>query len=112
MIWGHPATEGTWGAEKPVAATPTYEAYPSIAYDPAGTLWVADGPNGRWLSYDTNFTKFVSYAWPKGHGNAGGNSMAKSERAASSAGKKPLDNSPMLQIDAANRKRPKLTVVT
>jgi streptogramin lyase len=37
---------------------------------------VPDGPNGRWLSYDTNSAKFVSYAWPRGKGNAGGNSMA------------------------------------
>jgi virginiamycin B lyase len=41
-----------------------------------GVLWVPDGPNGRWLSYDTNSAKFVSFAWPKGKGNAGGNSMA------------------------------------
>jgi virginiamycin B lyase len=41
-----------------------------------GVMWLPDGPNGRWLSYDTNTTKFVAYAWPKGHGNAGGNSMA------------------------------------
>jgi hypothetical protein len=32
---------GSWGAETPVAATARYEAYPSIAYDRAGTLWVA-----------------------------------------------------------------------
>jgi streptogramin lyase/mono/diheme cytochrome c family protein len=44
--------------------------------DAKGTLWVADGPNNRWLSYDTNTNKFLAYAWPKGHGNAGGNSMA------------------------------------
>jgi virginiamycin B lyase len=44
--------------------------------DSKGTLWVPDGPNARWLSYDTNAAKFVSYAWPKGKGNAGGNSMA------------------------------------
>jgi len=44
--------------------------------DSKGTLWVPDGPNGRWLSYDTNAAKFVSYTWPKGQGNAGGNSMA------------------------------------
>jgi len=41
-----------------------------------GVLWVPDGPNGRWLSYDTTAAKFVSYAWPRGKGNAGGNSMA------------------------------------
>ncbi len=27
---------GQWGAEIPVAATPLYEAYPSVAYDNAG----------------------------------------------------------------------------
>jgi streptogramin lyase len=44
--------------------------------DAKGLLWVPDGPNARWLSYDTNAAKFVSYPWPKGQGNAGGNSMA------------------------------------
>ena len=47
---------------------------PQISKD--GVLWLPDGPNGRWLSYDTNSAKFVSYAWPRGKGNAGGNSMA------------------------------------
>ena len=32
---------GQWGDEIPVAATPLYEAYPSIAYDPQGRLWIA-----------------------------------------------------------------------
>jgi hypothetical protein len=32
---------GSWGGETPIAATPRFESYPSIAYDPAGTLWVA-----------------------------------------------------------------------
>jgi streptogramin lyase len=44
--------------------------------DAKGILWVNDGPNGRWLSYDTKTGKFLAFAWPKGHGNAGGNSMA------------------------------------
>lgn len=44
--------------------------------DRNGILWVADGPNGRWLSYDTKYDRFASFQWPKGHGNAGGNSMA------------------------------------
>jgi virginiamycin B lyase len=44
--------------------------------DKNGILWVADGPNGRWLSYDTKYDRFASFQWPKGHGNAGGNSMA------------------------------------
>jgi hypothetical protein len=30
-----------WGKEMPAAASLTYEAYPSIAYDPAGVLWMA-----------------------------------------------------------------------
>jgi hypothetical protein len=38
-----------WGKEMPVAASASYEAYPSIAYDPAGTLWVAYEEGGeRW----------------------------------------------------------------
>lgn len=32
---------GAWGKELPAAATRMYEAYPSIAYDIAGRLWVA-----------------------------------------------------------------------
>jgi hypothetical protein len=33
--------QGQWGPEVPVAATPLYEAYPSIAYDSEGRLWIA-----------------------------------------------------------------------
>jgi streptogramin lyase len=44
--------------------------------DANGILWVADGPNNRWLSYDTANGKFLAFAWPRGKGNAGGNSMA------------------------------------
>jgi hypothetical protein len=32
---------GNWGNEIPVAATARYEAYPSIAYDQQGVLWIA-----------------------------------------------------------------------
>ncbi|MGH9843457.1 MAG: hypothetical protein ACREEM_32365 [Blastocatellia bacterium] len=32
---------GKPGAEKPVAASARYEAYPSLAYDPQGRLWIA-----------------------------------------------------------------------
>jgi virginiamycin B lyase len=48
--------------------------------DGQGMLWVADGPNGRWLEYDTKTDKFSAFAWPKdaGHGSARGNSMALS----------------------------------
>jgi streptogramin lyase len=49
-----------------------------------GVLWTADGPNNRWLSYDTKAfnvanpgAPFHSYPWQvKGHGGAGGNSFA------------------------------------
>ena len=49
-----------------------------------GILWTADGPNRRWLSYDTKAynvdnpgAPFHSYPWQvKGHGGAGGNSFA------------------------------------
>ena len=44
--------------------------------DSKGVLWVADGPNNRWLSYDTSNGKFLAFAFPRGKGNAGGNSMA------------------------------------
>jgi len=44
--------------------------------DAKGILWVADGPNNRWLSYDTNNQRFLAYAFPRGKGPAGGNSMA------------------------------------
>jgi streptogramin lyase len=58
----------------PAAANRQRLGNPQI--DKNGVLWVADGPNGRWLSYDTKYEKFSSFQWPKGHGNAGGNSMA------------------------------------
>jgi len=49
-----------------------------------GILWTADGPNNRWLSYDTKAfnvanpgAPFHAYPWQvKGHGGAGGNSFA------------------------------------
>lgn len=33
--------QGAWSAESGAAASATYEAYPSLAYDPSGTLWMA-----------------------------------------------------------------------
>ncbi len=36
-----------WGAETPLAATARYEAYPSIAYDDSGRLWVAYEEGGK-----------------------------------------------------------------
>ena len=49
-----------------------------------GILWTSDGPNRRWLSYDTKAfrsespqTAFHIYPWQaKGHGSAAGNSFA------------------------------------
>jgi hypothetical protein len=42
-----------WGTEVPVAATARYEAYPSIAYDPQGVLWIAyeEGAEGWGRDY-------------------------------------------------------------
>jgi hypothetical protein len=37
----------TWGPEIPIAATSRYEAYPSIAYDPNGRLWIAYEEGGK-----------------------------------------------------------------
>ena len=40
---------GQWGREAPVAVSAKYEAYPSLAYDPSGRLWVAYEEGGeRW----------------------------------------------------------------
>jgi streptogramin lyase len=45
--------------------------------DARGIMWVPDGPNSRWLSFDTKTEKFLAFAWPKNMaGGAGGNSMA------------------------------------
>src|SRR5262245_52579616 len=44
--------------------------------DSKGILWVADGPNNRWLSYDTANGRFLAFAWTGRKGAAGGNSMA------------------------------------
>jgi streptogramin lyase/mono/diheme cytochrome c family protein len=60
----------------PGPAAPDRQSLGNPQIDSKGMLWVPDGPNARWLSYDTNSAKFVSYAWPRGKGNAGGNSMA------------------------------------
>jgi hypothetical protein len=35
------------GEEVPIAAKSRYEAYPSIAYDPSGRLWIAYEEGGR-----------------------------------------------------------------
>ena len=63
-------------ATPPGPAAPDRQSLGNPQIDSKGMLWVPDGPNARWLSYDTNSAKFVSYAWPRGKGNAGDNSMA------------------------------------
>jgi len=60
----------------PGQAAPDRQSLGNPQIDATGMLWVHDGPNQRWLSYDTNAGKFEVYAFPKGKGNAGGNSMA------------------------------------
>ena len=60
----------------PGPAAPDRQSLGNPQIDSRGTLWVADGPNGRWLSFDTKTEKFLAFVWPKGKGNAGGNSMA------------------------------------
>src|SRR5262249_53350741 len=49
----------SWGAEAPVAVTARYEAYPSLAYDSTGRLWVAYEEGGNawgkdFGAYDTS----------------------------------------------------------
>lgn len=51
--------KGSWGSEVPVAASARYEAYPSVAYDAAGRLWVAYEEGGAgwgkdFGAYNTN----------------------------------------------------------
>jgi virginiamycin B lyase len=59
---------------------PAPEALQSLGnpqIDSHGIMWVPDGPNKRWLSFDTKTEKFIAYAWPNNlPGGAGGNSMA------------------------------------
>jgi len=66
------------------AAPPDKQRLGNPQINAQGILWTADGPNNRWLSYDTNaFSKanpqapFHIYPWQvRGHGGAGGNSFA------------------------------------
>ena len=58
------------------AATTNGQVLGNLQIDPKGQLWVPDGPNYRWLQYDTNAGKFTAYDWPKDNrADAGGNSM-------------------------------------
>jgi virginiamycin B lyase len=60
----------------PGPADPDRQSLGNPQIDSRGMLWVSDGPNHRWLSFDTKTEKFIAFAWPQGKGNAGGNSMA------------------------------------
>ena len=66
--------------EKPLpagTAPPNRQSLGNPQIDARGVLWVSDGPNARWLSYDTKTDAAVVYQWPKAiSGGAGGNSMA------------------------------------
>jgi len=66
--------------ERPIPAGPApadRQRLGNPQIDAKGMLWTADGPNNRWLSYDTVNRQYKSYPWTeKGHGGAGGNSMA------------------------------------
>jgi streptogramin lyase len=66
--------------ERPIPAgiaAPDRQRLGNPQIDAKGMLWAADGPNNRWLSYDTVNRQYKTYPWSeKGHGNAGGNSMA------------------------------------
>jgi streptogramin lyase len=65
--------------ERPIPAgiaRPDRQRLGNPQIDSKGMLWTADGPNNRWLSYDTVNRQYKSYPWTeRGHGNAGGNSM-------------------------------------
>lgn len=61
---------GHAGEEKPVAATRRYEAYPTLAYDPSGRLWVAweesdEGWGKDWGAYETSGTALYQGRWVK-----------------------------------------------
>ena len=49
----------SWGDEVPIAASARYEAYPSIAFDPKGRLWVAYEEGGAGWGQD-----FGAYSSP------------------------------------------------
>jgi len=61
----------------PGPARPDSQRLGNPQIDAKGMMWIPDGPNGRWLSYDTSSGEFTIYQWPKGaHGGAGGNTVA------------------------------------
>ncbi len=58
---------GSWGQEIPVAATARYEAYPSIAYDPQGRLWIAyeEGSEGWGKDFGAATSAGVPLYWAR-----------------------------------------------
>jgi hypothetical protein len=67
-IYARTATAlGSWDQEIPVAATARYEAYPSIAYDPQGRLWVAyeEGPEGWGKDWGAHTSAGVPLYWAR-----------------------------------------------
>lgn len=65
-IYARTATApGAWDREIPVAATARYEAYPSIAYDPQGRLWIAyeEGPEGWGKDWGAHNSSGVPLYW-------------------------------------------------
>jgi hypothetical protein len=59
--------KGSWGPEVAVAASARYEAYPSIAYDGAGRLWVAYQEGGVGWGKDFGAYKTAGVALYQGY---------------------------------------------
>jgi len=58
---------GEWGPETPIAATARYEAYPSIAYDSQGRLWIAyeEGTEGWGKDWGAHTSAGVPLYWAR-----------------------------------------------
>lgn len=61
-------SSGRPGAEKPAAASRRYEAYPTLAYDSSGRLWIAweesdEGWGKDWGAYDTTGIALYQGRW-------------------------------------------------
>jgi hypothetical protein len=58
---------GSWSSEIPVAATARYEAYPSIAYDPQGRLWIAyeEGSEGWGKDFGAHTSDGIPLYWAR-----------------------------------------------
>jgi hypothetical protein len=58
---------GAWEQEIPVAATARYEAFPSIAYDPQGRLWIAyeESSEGWGKDWGAHISEGVPLYWAR-----------------------------------------------